>query len=117
MIFVSHQWLGISHPDPAGQHTSMLRQILLRLIAGSTKVEADVVSQSYGRPVEFTEKTRQQIQEPRSDREVAFKATCQTYDIRQSSDVGCSGLHSAGGVPLPGLVRHPTDHSPPAWRE
>ncbi|CAJ1333777.1 unnamed protein product [Effrenium voratum] len=63
VIFVSHQWLGISHPDPAGQHTSMLRQILLRLIAGSTKVEADVVSQSYGRPVEFTEKTRQQIQE------------------------------------------------------
>lgn len=34
IIFVSHQWLGVEHPDPAGEHLAALKHLLLQLMSG-----------------------------------------------------------------------------------
>ena len=39
MIFVSHQWLGVSHPDPEGQQLSVLRKALQSLLDNTLTVE------------------------------------------------------------------------------
>lgn len=40
VAFVSHQWLGITHPDPAGTHTCFLRKALREVLSGSVAVES-----------------------------------------------------------------------------
>ena len=37
-MFVSHQWLGSEHPDPAGEQLKVLQEALLELIQGRTAV-------------------------------------------------------------------------------
>ena len=39
VIFVSHQWLGVSHPDPEGQQLSVLRKALRSLLDNTLTVE------------------------------------------------------------------------------
>ena len=34
VIFVSHQWLGYEHPDPLGEHASVLRGTLRGVLDG-----------------------------------------------------------------------------------
>ena len=36
VIFVSHQWLAYSHPDPYGQHAAVLRGTLQGVLDGSS---------------------------------------------------------------------------------
>mmetsp|Transcript_7948 Transcript_7948/g.20050 ORF Transcript_7948/g.20050 Transcript_7948/m.20050 type:complete len:853 (-) Transcript_7948:215-2773(-) len=46
VIFVSHEWLGHSHPDPANEHLDALKQLLTRLMSGSAaKVESHWLQQ------------------------------------------------------------------------
>ena len=47
-IFVSHQWLGATLPDPKGQQLAVLRNALLRMIEGSLSVDHDLVSMRPG---------------------------------------------------------------------
>ncbi|CAL1127825.1 unnamed protein product [Cladocopium goreaui] len=47
-IFISHQWIGSTHPDPEGQQLAVLRSCLRRLIDGTIQVEEDLVSLSLG---------------------------------------------------------------------
>ena len=35
VIFVSHQWLGMAHPDPMGRHAAVLRGTLQGVLDGS----------------------------------------------------------------------------------
>lgn len=41
-LFVSHQWLGSQHPDPAGQQLGVLRVALRRILEQSLQVEEDL---------------------------------------------------------------------------
>ena len=47
-VFVSHQWLGLHHPDPNGAQLQVLQRFLKNLIRKELKVEGDAVSQFYG---------------------------------------------------------------------
>ncbi|CAJ1372276.1 unnamed protein product [Effrenium voratum] len=47
-IFVSHQWLGATLPDPKGQQLAVLRNALVRMIEGSLSVDHDLVSMRPG---------------------------------------------------------------------
>jgi len=49
VIFISHQWLGVSMPDPTGAQLAVLREVLRGLIDGSLKVEADLTSMDMGK--------------------------------------------------------------------
>ncbi|CAJ1334481.1 unnamed protein product [Effrenium voratum] len=49
VIFVSHQWLGVSHPDPEGQQLSVLRKALRSLLDNTLTVEADISAVDLGK--------------------------------------------------------------------
>ena len=49
MIFISHQWLGTSSPDPRGQQLSVMRDALQHLEDGSLRVEPDLTSWEQGK--------------------------------------------------------------------
>lgn len=42
-VFISHQWLATTAPDPSGHQLAVLRQVLERLIDKSLKVETDMI--------------------------------------------------------------------------
>jgi len=62
-IFLSHQWLGLGHPDPTGLQFSVLRELLQKIIDGRLKVEMDMVSQmqSWGKSTTSTVTQNQQL--------------------------------------------------------
>ena len=62
-IFVSHQWLGREHADPAGEHMSLLREVLQKLVDGSQQVQEDMVSAYYGRHVSMSKYVSKQLPE------------------------------------------------------
>jgi hypothetical protein len=39
VAFVSHQWLGNTHPDPTGKHCCFLRETLKEVLSGSLAIE------------------------------------------------------------------------------
>lgn len=47
-IFLSHQWLGLAHPDASGRQFQVFRQLLQTIIDGNLQVETDMVSQMQG---------------------------------------------------------------------
>ena len=47
VMFVSHQWLGRSHPDPNGEQLRVLQDVLRQLIVRRIKVEYDLTTQTY----------------------------------------------------------------------
>ena len=59
VLFVSHQWLGATHPDPHGQQAAILRHTLHGMISGSLHVEEDLISMPMGK--EMSPQTRKQI--------------------------------------------------------
>ena len=59
VIFVSHQWLSFTHPDPHGQQVAVLRATLLGVIDGSLHVEPDTVSIPAGKALSAS--TRQAV--------------------------------------------------------
>ncbi|CAE7865948.1 unnamed protein product [Symbiodinium necroappetens] len=59
VLFVSHQWLGATHPDPHGQQAAILRHTLHGIISGSLHVEEDLISMPMGK--EMSPQTRKQI--------------------------------------------------------
>ncbi|CAE7327132.1 unnamed protein product [Symbiodinium sp. CCMP2592] len=59
VIFVSHQWLSYTHPDPHGRQTAVLRSTLEGVMSGSLYVEPDTVSIPSGKALSPT--IRQQI--------------------------------------------------------
>mmetsp|Transcript_70773 Transcript_70773/g.166057 ORF Transcript_70773/g.166057 Transcript_70773/m.166057 type:complete len:577 (+) Transcript_70773:42-1772(+) len=46
VVFVSHQWLSSSHPDPDGCQVKVLQQVLRGMIDDSLQVQEDIVSMS-----------------------------------------------------------------------
>lgn len=44
VLFVSHQWLGLAHPDPLGLQLEVLRKALRRVLQGTLTVEEDMTS-------------------------------------------------------------------------
>ena len=63
VIFVSHQWLGATHPDPRGEQLAVLRQSLTGIIEGSLHVEGDMISLIKGRPTfQLPDAIRKEIQ-------------------------------------------------------
>ena len=64
IIFVSHQWLGASHPDPRGQQLAVLRSSLRGIIDGSLHIEGDLISLIKGRPrLQLPPTTRKDVQD------------------------------------------------------
>ena len=64
MIFVSHQWLAATHPDPHGKQMAVLRQSLCGIIEGTVHVENDMISLIKGRGrCELPGAVRRQVQE------------------------------------------------------
>ena len=47
VMFVSHQWLGRSHPDPNGEQLQVLQDVLRQLIVRRIKIEYDLTTQTY----------------------------------------------------------------------
>ncbi|CAE7231869.1 warA [Symbiodinium sp. CCMP2592] len=47
-IFVSHQWLGLKHPDHYGVQLGVLQGILRNLMRKTVKIEVDIASQFWG---------------------------------------------------------------------
>mmetsp|Transcript_11391 Transcript_11391/g.30561 ORF Transcript_11391/g.30561 Transcript_11391/m.30561 type:complete len:741 (+) Transcript_11391:87-2309(+) len=41
VIFVSHEWVGFNHPDPAGEQLACLQAMLRRLASGAVDVQSD----------------------------------------------------------------------------
>ena len=63
VIFVSHQWLGATHPDPRGKQLAVLRASLRGIIDGSLHIEGDLISLIKGRPrLELPNTTRKDVQ-------------------------------------------------------
>ncbi|CAJ1337567.1 unnamed protein product [Effrenium voratum] len=56
-IFVSHQWLGTSHPDPQGEQLPVLQQALRKLLAGAS-IKEDLYAQFFMQSRKFTERQR-----------------------------------------------------------
>ncbi|CAJ1395305.1 unnamed protein product [Effrenium voratum] len=53
-IFVSHQWLGVTHADPKGEQLAVLQAALRQLIAGKD-ILPDVLAQYYGSMPQFSD--------------------------------------------------------------
>ena len=49
VIFISHQWLGTSRPDPLGQQLAVLRDALQHLVDRTLRVEPDLTSWDEGK--------------------------------------------------------------------
>jgi len=47
-IFVSHQWMSRTHPDPSGQHFRVLQQALQNIIDGRIEIQSSLVNQLCG---------------------------------------------------------------------
>eukprot|EP00438_Fugacium_kawagutii_P033156 Skav231185 [mRNA] locus=scaffold425:109947:112581:+ [translate_table: standard] len=62
-IFVSHQWLGRDHPDPAGEHTALLREVLRKVLGGSLQVQEDIVSNFYDCNTSLSDQVRKELHE------------------------------------------------------
>ena len=60
-LFISHQWLGIEHPDPEGEHMAVLREVLRKILKGSLSVEEDVVSTAYGHHVSLDRRVKEEL--------------------------------------------------------
>ena len=61
VTFISHQWLGSSHPDPQGQQCAVLRAALQGMIDGTLKVEADPVTIMNRKIAPFSAGAREQV--------------------------------------------------------
>lgn len=62
VAFVSHQWLGNTHPDPTGKHCCFLRETLKEVLSGSLAIESDIVSQNRGADlITLTPRMRRQL--------------------------------------------------------
>lgn len=57
-VFVSHQWLGSSHPDPDFLQLPLLQKALRKLIAGETVATSDLASQFLGDTRRFSQQKR-----------------------------------------------------------
>ena len=58
-IFVSHQWLSPSHPDPHGRQLAVLRGALQHMVDGSLEVEADPIAMMHGGSPKVDARTRE----------------------------------------------------------
>lgn len=58
VIFVSHEWLGTAHPDPAGEQLAVLKGALRRLASGKIALGPDVLQQLAAMPGEIVEGPR-----------------------------------------------------------
>lgn len=58
VIFVSHEWLGYHHPDPAGEQLSVLQRSLKHLASGTVSVGPDIAQQFQSRDREVVEGPR-----------------------------------------------------------
>ncbi|CAJ1337804.1 unnamed protein product [Effrenium voratum] len=61
-IFVSHQWLGIKHPDPNFEQLPMLQQALRHLLAGSD-LGVDLTAEFFGKRARLSDKHRASIKD------------------------------------------------------
>lgn len=62
-MFVSHQWLGLQHPDPTGRQVAVLRDLLRGITAGTTEVEGHVIGMLYGVLEQLSPQVRKRIGE------------------------------------------------------
>ena len=61
-IFVSHEWLGVAHPDPEREQLSLLQAALQNLLAGGT-IEMDLYAQFYGHRAFLSKRHRSRLKE------------------------------------------------------
>ncbi|CAJ1348818.1 unnamed protein product [Effrenium voratum] len=61
-IFVSHQWISNSHPDPDGHQLEVLQQCLRWICDGSITVTNDAASQFFGEVKILSEQQRAKLQ-------------------------------------------------------
>ena len=61
VLFISHQWLGTTHPDPHGQQCAVLRKALSGMINGSLQVQTDPVTLIHRAPPSLSSAIRKQI--------------------------------------------------------
>eukprot|EP00435_Cladocopium_sp_Y103_P008227 s3145_g2.t1 len=60
-VFVSHQWLGFSHPDPEFLQLPVLQKALRKLIAGEIVATSDLASQFLGDTRRFSQQERKSL--------------------------------------------------------
>ncbi|CAE7266858.1 unnamed protein product [Symbiodinium necroappetens] len=63
VIFVSHQWLGLRHPDPNGVQLKVLQDALKNVITGQIKVQTDFISDLAGAQRTLRADERKQIED------------------------------------------------------
>jgi len=63
VIFVSHQWVGRTHPDRFGEQLRVLQTSLRGIMDGSLQVQNDVMSQMMMRFKKLSREQRQQLQD------------------------------------------------------
>ena len=54
IIFVSHQWLGSSHPDPKSQQLPVLQEALRNILSGKSTAQSYLASQFFGESRKLT---------------------------------------------------------------
>ncbi|CAE7365308.1 warA [Symbiodinium pilosum] len=62
-IFVSHQWLGNTHPDQRGYQFRIFQKALRNVLDGKIKLELDATSQFFGHMKTLTAEYRKKLQE------------------------------------------------------
>ena len=61
-IFVSHQWLGLEHPDPRLQQLPILQEALRNIISGRCSAQSDLASQFFGESRRLSKVELQKLQ-------------------------------------------------------
>eukprot|EP00438_Fugacium_kawagutii_P018454 Skav204783 [mRNA] locus=scaffold763:198123:198779:+ [translate_table: standard] len=62
-IFVSHQWLGLGHPDPKLQQLPILQKALRNMLLGRCSPQSDLASQFFGESRRLSKRELQQLQD------------------------------------------------------
>jgi len=62
-IFVSHQWLGSTHPDERGMQFRIFQKSLTNVLSGKIKLELDATSQFFGHQKTLTAEYRNKLKD------------------------------------------------------
>ena len=108
--FVSHQWLGSSHPDPEFLQLPVLQKALRKLIAGETMATSDLASQFLGDTRRFSQQERKSLSTGYiwMDWFSIPQATFDPFDLKDSAGVTLSTYSELEVGATASALRSPT---------
>lgn len=109
-VFVSHQWLGSSHPDPEFLQLPVLQKALRKLIAGETMATSDLASQFLGDTRRFSQQERKSLSTGYiwMDWFSIPQATFDPFDLKDSAGVTLSTYSELEVGATASALRSPT---------